>query len=234
MTCSDRTLPTDDRNLCLKAARLLQAYTGTSMGAAIHLDKHVPYGAGLGSGSSDAATTLMLLNRCWELGLSDAELHTLAAQIGSDVPFFLGPDVAYATGRGEVLEALHTLGGTGRYQCPFAIVVVMPPVVVSTVEAYAMVRPHADGRPDLPALVGSNDLSTWKAELVNDFEAPIAQQHPEIGVIRDQLYDKGAGYAALSGSGAAVFGMFESKPEAERAARQMADSQRIVWVSGER
>ena len=155
LTCSDPALPTDGRNLCLKAAHRLAAYTGITQGAHLHLDKQIPYGAGLGGGSSDAATTLRLLAACWECAVDDTTLHALAAELGSDVPFFLGASAAYATGRGEVLAPMD-------YTCPFTFVVAMPPVSVSTPEAYAAIIPNEANRSDLRQVVASNDLSRWR------------------------------------------------------------------------
>lgn len=213
-TCSDRTLPTDERNLCVRAAYALAAAAGREPTGALHLDKHVPHGAGLGGGSSDAAHTLRLLTELWGLEFGADVLHTLAADLGSDVPFFLHDKAGLATGRGEVLEPL----AESTYRLPFALVVVMPPVRVGTAGAYSLVQPRSDGRPDLREVVRSNDLERWRRDLVNDFEAPILAHHAEIRHAKQRLLDAGAGYAALSGSGAAVFGVFERVEAAREAA----------------
>ena len=136
-------------------------------------------------------------------------MHALAAELGSDVPFFLYDEAMLATGRGEVLEPL----ADEPYRLPFALTVVMPPVQVSTATGLRSREPNEEGRPDLRALVCSNDLDRWRRELVNDFEAPILARYPEIRAVRQRLLDAGAGYAALSGSGAAVFGVFERQSE---------------------
>lgn len=220
-TCSDPALPTDERNLCVRAALRLQAHAGVGAGAALHLEKHVPYGAGLGGGSSDAAATLRLLADVWALDVPEADLHALAAALGSDVPFFLGPAAAYGTGRGEQLEPFLDPETGEPYRLPFDLVVVVPPVHVATAAAYGMVRPDENNRPDLRAVVRSNDLARWRAELRNDFEAPVLAAFPAIAAVRAALLDAGAGYAALSGSGAAVFGVFED-PAAATAAVEAA------------
>lgn len=217
-TCSDPALPTDERNLCVRAARQLAAAFDVPCSAALHLEKRVPYGAGLGGGSSDAATTLRLLSDLWKLDATAPQLHALAAALGSDVPFFLGPAAAHATGRGERLEPLIDPATQEPYQLPFATVVVVPPVQVSTAEAYRMVRPNDTARPDLRAVVCSNDLARWRAELVNDFERPVLEAYPAVQSALDALRDAGAGYAALSGSGSAVFGVFEDATRATAAA----------------
>ncbi len=228
-TCSDASLPTDERNLCVRAARALAAETGTELRGALHLDKRVPHGAGLGGGSSDAAWTLRLLADLWDLDLAPARLHALAATLGSDVPFFLHDHAMLATGRGDLLEPLGT--PAEPYRLPFALAVVMPPVQVSTAEAYALVRPNDRARPALRAVVRSNDLARWRRDLVNDFEAPILARHPEVQAARQRLLDAGAGYAALSGSGAAVFGIFERQGDAERAAAEASGDGAQTWVS---
>lgn len=212
-TCSDPALPTDERNLCVRAAQALAAWAGIEPRAALHLEKRLPHGAGLGGGSSDAAHTLRLLADLWGLQPPPEVLHRLAADLGSDVPFFLYDGPMLATGRGEVLTPLGE-----AYEFPFTLVVVMPPVAVATAEAYRLVRPQAEGRPDLGALIRSNDLARWRRELVNDFEAPILVRHPAIARAKERLLEAGAGYAALSGSGAAVFGVFEEEPSARAAA----------------
>ncbi len=218
MTCSHPALPVDGRNLCIRAAEVLRREAGTDAGAAIHLEKHIPYGAGLGGGSSDAASTLILLDRLWRLHLPKDRLHAVAAALGSDVPFFLGDSTAYATGRGERLEPLLD-GDTGEaYRLPFSLVVVVPPVEVATAEAYGLVTPLDEGLPDLREVVRSNDLVRWREELVNHFQAPIFSRYPAVADAAAMLRSAGADYVSLSGSGSAVYGVFEDASEAMGAA----------------
>ena len=231
LRCSDPALPTGEGNLVVQAANALAAWAGIAPGAELHLEKCVPYGAGLGSGSADAAVTLRLLSRLWGLSVPELELHALAATLGSDVPFFLLGGAALATGRGEVLAPLVDAGGT-PYHCPFWLVVGVPPVQVSTAEAYRLVVPDDGSRPDLADLVGSNDLARWRTELVNDFEAPIFSRYPVIASAKQALLDEGAGYAALSGSGAAVFGVFEEEGVACRARDRLGTQGYRVWIEG--
>lgn len=220
LTCSDANLPTDGRNLVVRAARALAAHAGIEAHAAVELVKRVPYGAGLGGGSSDAAAALRLLADVWGLRVSEADLHALAAGLGSDVPFFLTDGPALATGRGERLAPLLVAGGA-PWRCPFWLVVAVPPVRVSTAEAYGLVVPNDDNRADIGAVVASADLARWRRDLVNDFEAPVVARHPEVGRARDALRDAGAGYAAMSGSGSAVWGAFEHAAEARSAAGRL-------------
>ncbi len=229
LTCSDPALPTNESNLVMKAARLFAQKTGHRQGARLHLDKHVPYGAGLGGGSSDAAATLHLLNDLWNLGYPPGELHDLAARLGSDVPFFLRGDAAYATGRGEQLTPLADPATGDAYVFPFALVVVVPPVAVSTPEAYGLVQPNDLHRPDLRAVVLSNDLDRWNRELANDFEPPILARYPEVAHARALLRKAGAAYTSLSGSGSAVFGVFEDDATAHAAAEAARLTGLRVW-----
>lgn len=222
MTCSDPELPTDTDNLCLQAAHRLAKRLGTSKGASIHLEKRVPYGAGLGGGSSDAATTLRGLVQLWDTGVARETLHEVAATIGSDVPFFLlEAPAAYATGRGDRLTPLH--GDTSDpFRMPYTVAVVAPPVYIATPDAYRRVTPNDTDRLDLRETVASMDVGRWRAELGNDFEAPIANAYPSVGAARDLLHDHGADYVSLSGSGAAVYGVFTAPAQAEAACHAAA------------
>lgn len=216
MTCSDPALPTDDENLCLQAAHRLREAFGVTAGARVHLEKRVPYGAGLGGGSSDAAATLRLLTRLWELEVRSEQLREVAAQIGADVPFFLEEvPAAYATGRGDEVTSFSDDGMP--YRLPFPILVVVPSLEISTPDAYAHVSPNDRNRPDLPAVVRSNDLVRWRSGLTNDFEAPISEVYPPVETARQWLWAMGAGYVSLSGSGGAVYGVFEAENRAEAA-----------------
>lgn len=222
MTCSDPALPTDERNLCLQAARRLADRFDVKEGAALHLEKHVPYGAGLGGGSSDAAATLRLLVRLWDLDPTLQQLHEIAGEIGADVPFFLYDEPAvYATGRGETVTPLY-LEAT-PYRLPFPVLVAVPPIEISTPWAYRQVTPNEDNRPDLRQLVCSNEIARWRSQLTNDFEAPIAEAHPEVDDLRAQLAAEEDAYVSLSGSGGAVYGVFSTREAARRAQAQLQE-----------
>ena len=223
LTCSDSSLTTDETNLVMKAALALAEACGVGQGAALHLEKRLPHGAGLGGGSSDAAATLRLLTDLWKLDVTEAVLHRLALALGSDVPFFLGPAAAHAPGRGEVLTPLP------GYRLRFSLVVVVPSVSVSTASAFARIRPRDAQRPDLRTLVTSNDLARWRTALVNDFETPIFEAYPVIRTVKETLLEAGAGYAAMSGSGSAVFGVFEEEAHAAAAAEAARRAGHTVW-----
>jgi 4-diphosphocytidyl-2-C-methyl-D-erythritol kinase len=188
-------------NLCVKAYRLLQKDFDLPP-VLIHLHKIVPMGAGLGGGSSDAAFVLKNLNVQFALGLSETQLEVYAAQLGSDCAFFVRNRPAIATGRGEVLNDFPP-NFKGLY-----LVVVYPAVHVSTAEAYGGVKPRPfEG--DFTMLL--SQPTRWKDELHNQFEETIFPKYPILAEIKQQLYDQGAWYAAMSGSGSAVFGLFKEK-----------------------
>lgn len=166
----------------------------------IHLYKHIPSGAGLGGGSSDAAFMLKLLNKRFELGLTTEKLEEYAAALGADCAFFINNMPTYAEGIGNLFSPI-TLS-LKDYQ----ILLVKPDIFVSTREAFSLIKPH---KPEysLKEIIAL-PVSEWKERLVNDFEASVFPQYPAIGEIKDELYQKGAIYAAMSGSGSSVFGLF--------------------------
>ena len=166
----------------------------------IHLYKHIPSGAGLGGGSSDAAFMLKLLNEHYNLQLSDKQLEDYAATLGADWAFFIKNTPTYAEGIGNIFSPIElSLKG-------YRIMIVKPDVFVSTREAFANIRPH---RPEYPVReVIRRPVAEWKDTLINDFEASVFPQYPVIGEIKEELYHQGAIYASMSGSGSSVFGLF--------------------------
>ena len=212
LTCSDPSLASDASNLVMQAAQCLAASQDLPPGASMHLKKWLPIGAGIGGGSSDAATALHLLSRLWKLDVSPRALQQMALSIGSDVPFFLDASPAYATGRGEQLVRL-----TG-YALPYTVVVVVPWLKVSTRWAFSQVEPSDDRHTDLRAAVLSNDMDRWRHEVSNDFEEPIFKAYPELAERKQDLLRVGACYASLTGTGSAVYGLFETDDEAKGAA----------------
>ena len=223
MTCTDGSLPLDGQNLVIRAARDLAETYGVESGAALHLEKMLPTGAGLGGGSSNAAATLRLLCDYWELGCEEEMLVSLALKLGSDVPFFLHPQVAHAAGRGEILTPLRD------YTLPYTIVIAVPPVHVSTAWAFGQVTPHEEDRPDLVPAVRSNDLERWQRELTNDFERCVFQAWPVVEEAQKMLIRAGAGYAAITGTGSAVYGVFEDGEQAQIAVAEAESAGFAVW-----
>jgi len=166
----------------------------------IHLYKHIPSGAGLGGGSSDAAFMLKLLNGHFHLNLSEEQLEIYAATLGADCAFFIKNKPVYAEGIGNIFSPIElSLKG-------YQIMIVKPDVFVSTREAFANIHPH---HPEYPVKeVIRRPVAEWKDTLINDFEASVFPQHPVIGEIKQELYNQGAIYASMSGSGSSVFGLF--------------------------
>ncbi|MBB1282813.1 4-(cytidine 5'-diphospho)-2-C-methyl-D-erythritol kinase [Flavisolibacter sp. BT320] len=194
-------------NICIKAYHLLKQDFPDLAPVKMHLHKTIPMGAGLGGGSADGAFTLLLLNQKFNLGLSEEALLQYALQLGSDCPFFIRNQPSFATGRGEILEPI-SLDLSG-----YQFVVVNPGIHVNTGWAFSQIRPMAE-RPSLKEIV-QKPVETWKESLSNDFESPVSRQHPQIGRIKNLLSEQGAVYAAMTGSGSTVFGIFskEAKPE---------------------
>ena len=203
LTCEGVQVEGDaDNNLVLKAYRLLHDVFPDLPPVHIHLTKHIPTGAGLGGGSSDAAFTLRLLNEHFSLGLPDTRLERLALTLGADCPFFIRNTPVFATGVGEVFEPI-TLD-LDRYD----IRIVKPDVSISTREAFSHITPH---RPDVSLReVVTRPVEEWRGLMANDFEASVFPSHPEIAEAKRRMYDAGAVYASMSGSGSAVYGIFAS------------------------
>ena len=188
-------------NLCIKAYRLLHDEFNIPQ-VEIVLRKHIPFGAGLGGGSSDAAFTLKMLNDMFSLGLTHPDLERRAVQIGADCAFFIQNRPAYATGIGDRLEPLDL--DLSAYRIAIEI---PPDEHVSTREAYAGLHLQGGGRPDLRQAV-RQPIEQWREIIVNDFESSVFPAHPSIAALKDDMYRRGAHYAAMTGSGAAVFGLF--------------------------
>ena len=187
-------------NLCIKAYQLLKNTFPQIPATQIHLHKHIPMGAGLGGGSSDATAVLKIMNQLFNLQLDQKELISLAAALGSDCPFFVYDQACIAKGRGEILEPI---------QCDlsqYTIILVHPGIHVSTAWAFGQLKPHSKSK-SIASIV-QQDISSWKNKLINDFEAPIFEAHPLIASLKEFLYNEGAIYASMSGSGSSLFGIF--------------------------
>lgn len=223
LTCTDTTLPSGEDNLVVRAARLLKATGGGDRGAMLHLTKVLPHGAGLGGGSSNAATALQILCKLWRLDCTNISLASLALDLGSDVPFFLRRCTAHAQGRGEILSPLE------GYRFPFSLAVVVNPVHISTAWAFRHVEVRETGRANLAEVVRSNDLDRWKRELTNDFEGPVFSKWPVLRRTKSALLRAGASFASLTGTGSGVYGVFESHKYAEDAAQEAVASGCATW-----
>jgi len=189
-------------NLCVRAYHLLRNDFNIG-GVKAHLHKLIPMGAGLGGGSSDAAYMLMCLNKLFQLELSNDILKGYAARLGSDCPFFIEEKISFVSGRGEVLEPIE-FSLKGKY-----IVIIHPHVHMSTAEAYSLLSPKPANN-DLRN-IANFPTDEWMDLISNDFEAPIAQKHSIISLVKNELLKQGAFYAAMSGSGSSVFGLFDEE-----------------------
>lgn len=239
-----------EENICVRACETVREMYGTG-GVRIHLHKNIPAGAGLGGGSADAAFVIKGLNELFGLGLSTERLEEIAARNGSDTPFFIRNVPALATGRGEVLTPFATAavaaerpatggwpetspaGQPGGGEPGIAgslevkrIVIVKPDVSVSTAEAYAGVVPKAHAVP-LVELLGQ-PVGCWRGTVFNDFEGSVFARIPHLAAIKETLYDMGALYASMSGSGSALYGIFEDRGPLELPFRGVFTHQEVI------
>ena len=195
----------EQRNLVVRAYHALKADYPAMPRCHAHLYKAIPTQAGMGGGSSDCAYMIRLLNDQFALHLSEQQMMQYAARLGADCAFFIKSRPCYAEGIGEQLEDID-LDLSGWH-----IAVVRPDIPVPTKEAFSRIRPH------FPAKNCRNivrqPVDTWAAELVNDFEQSVFALHPELAAVKDHLYKMGATYAAMSGSGSALFGLFRERPD---------------------
>ena len=196
-----------EKNLVIRAYRMV-AERHPLPPVHIILDKQIPMQAGMGGGSADCAFTIRLLNEQFQLGMDTREMQQMAAQLGADCPFFIEAVPAYAEGIGERLSPIPLdLNG-------YRMVVVKPSVAVSTREAFSGIlvkRPAKNCRD-----IVMQPIDTWRKELLNDFEESIFPLYPQLAAIKQRLYELGARYAAMSGSGSALFAFFDETPLLEK------------------
>lgn len=227
LDCSDKTIPSDERNLILRAASALKQRFAIDKGVAIYLDKQIPSPGGLGGGSSNGAVALLGLNRLWSIRAEIDELHELAATLGSDVPFFLYGGTALGTGRGTEIEQLDDI------EIP-NIIVVTPNISVSTAEAFGALATQdlTSGESErilLNCRFRAERGSFAGLDLDNDFEETVFSTYPEIGDVKRTLLELGAAKAAMSGSGASVFGIFDNTETRQAALKALGE--RPNWRS---
>ncbi len=199
---SDENIPTGDGNLINKAIKVLDRYVGLKHNYLIRVDKRIPAGAGLGGGSSNAAMTLRMLNKIEELGLSPDELIDLSRDLGADVPFFIKGNPGIARGVGHEIEELDI-------QPDFWIVTCYPGEPSSTAEAYEYCVPNLEPDFALKETLTETPVDEWQYTLYNDLEQAVFPRIHVSGNLKDQMYEFGALYASMTGSGSAVYGIFE-------------------------
>ncbi|MCI0748339.1 MAG: 4-(cytidine 5'-diphospho)-2-C-methyl-D-erythritol kinase [Verrucomicrobia subdivision 3 bacterium] len=233
LTCSEASLPTDERNLALRAARAFLETAQISEGVRVHLEKKIPLAAGLGGGSSNAACTLLGLNELFGYALSAHQLHAVAATLGSDVPFFLQEKPAIATGRGETIRPLEPfLALQGA-----AFLLIHPGFGVSTAWAYAELANFPEaltgkrGRAEhLADLLKAGDLPAATPEFYNSLEAPVLKKFPLLAIFKDFLQDDGAAVALMSGSGSTIFGVYRTPSDAKNIERRVRAKFDPCWT----
>jgi len=188
-------------NICVKAYHLLKRNYPQLPSISMHLHKVIPMGAGLGGGSADGAFALKLLSDLFHLPISTQELIEYSLQLGSDCPFFILNKPCFATGRGEVMNEIELDLSAYKF------VIVNPDIHINTAWAFSKITPQRPTKFIIDII--KQPISTWKDTLVNDFEAPAQFLHPEIGTIKEELYNLGAVYSSMTGTGSTVFGIFE-------------------------
>lgn len=208
--CDVENIPKDDSNLIVKAKNILEIETNKKINVKIKLIKRIPTEAGLGGGSSDAATTLISLNEMFSLGLNYEKLITLSLKLGSDVPFFIKPKPSIGKSRGEILEPIEL-----EIQEP--ILIVNPKIKVSTKEAFSEIQPF-NSEIDYQSLIsnGKIDYQLLKEKVTNDFEKNIFSHYPDIKNIKNIMLENGALFSLMTGTGSTVFGIFNNVEDAEK------------------
>lgn len=194
----------DEQNICVIAYRLLQSNFPELTGLKMHLHKVIPTGAGLGGGSADGAFALQLLNKVFQLQLTTEQLSVYALQLGSDCPFFMLNKPALASGRGEQLQPVPV--DISAYY----LMIVHPGIHVSTAWAFSQLRPQLPSQ-GLTDII-KEPVENWRDLLTNHFEEVVFAKHPQIRFVKEKMYASGAIYASMSGSGSAVFGLFNTSP----------------------
>lgn len=192
-----------ENNLCYKAYQLIKKNYNIPP-IYMHLHKHIPMGAGLGGGSADAAYVIRGLNTLFQLDIPLDNQRKIAEQLGSDCPLFLEDEAKLATGKGEILQQT-ALDLSGKF-----LLLVKPEIHINTAEAYGGV--HISGENGKLIDQISQPITTWKGSIKNDFEVHLFERYPELALIKNQLYELGATYASMSGSGSTIYGIFEGLP----------------------
>lgn len=211
LVTTNSQLNSEHNNTITMARKLIGELTGIEINTLVTLNKRIPIGAGMGGGSSDGAAALILFNKFYDLKLSNEVLYSLALKIGSDAPFFIEPKAKFGSSRGEICESIGLI-------IDKPILIVNPGIHISTSWAFSKIRPK------MPKIHlnqiefgGHNSLSNFKNNIVNDFESIVFNSYPEIKEIKDKMYDLGAEFSLMTGSGSTVFGIFPDILSAQNA-----------------
>jgi 4-diphosphocytidyl-2-C-methyl-D-erythritol kinase len=214
----------EEDNLCVKAWQLLKKDFPQLPAVEIHLHKVIPMGAGLGGGSADGAFMLRLLNDRFELQLTNAQLLVYALELGSDCPFFIFNQPCFATGRGEMMTPIPL------DLSAYSFVLVNPGIHVPTRWAFSQIVPRSNWGIELSdklEVLIQQPIEQWRETIINDFELPVCSQFPAIGAIKEQLYQAGAIYASMTGSGSSVYGIFQKE---KRETIHFPPDYLVLWV----
>lgn len=221
LECSDPTIPVDESNTINLALNQLKPFLPESLGAQLFLNKNIPHGAGLGGGSANAAA---ILNHFLQYIDSDCDLHSIAARIGADVTFFLKGGTQYGTGIGEILTPF-------SLKSPQYLLLVIPPFPIKTQWAYQSLKIPLTQNLKKAILSGFSGKPLDRKLFENEFEQVILPAYPQIGRIKELLYESGASFASLSGSGSTVYGMYETAELRDKASGQLKDFGKIILSS---
>ena len=222
----NRDIPVDERNTVYKAAELLKTKFDVKYGCRIFLKKNIPYGAGLGGGSSNAAFALAGLNRLWNLNLNSDQLSEIALEIGSDVPFFLLNRPAVGKGRGEILEPVD-------FNLKFKALLIYPNISVNTGKVYNKVRidlTNKEKNVTFFTKIGELQELVALKELKNHLEPIVFREYPQLKLIKNDLYNDGAVFSIMSGSGSTIFGLFNENKDLSKIKRKYAENNRVFEV----
>ena len=223
LTTNFSDLPIDDSNLVTKAYNLLHPYKNNDTTEySIHIEKKIPMGSGLGGGSSNAATTLKVLNELWKCGYDNGSLCKIGASLGADIPFFIEGGIQHATGIGEILnpKKFETLKD-------LHFLLIVPDIYISTSWAYKALNISLQGIKSVPKFAPLTGPVNWQL-FENDFERVIRSTYPEIDEIKSQLYNCGAICAGMSGSGSTVFGIFDNRELLQNSSEQFTQCQSFI------
>lgn len=211
LVTNNKLLNNEPGNTIVKAKELLEELTGKVFNVKIQLKKNIPIGAGMGGGSSDGAAALLSLNNFFSLGLSFNEMEDIALKIGSDVPFFIDPQVKFAMSRGEIFKNI-------KSSVDFSILIINPGIHISTGWAFSKIKPKRPSKSlELFSELNNSIISDNKENFVNDFEPIVLTEYPVISEIKKTLYDNGAVLAMMTGTGSTVFGFFDNYKDALKA-----------------
>lgn len=216
--------PASQKNLAFQAADLLRKFTGEKKGCDIIIDKKIPVGAGLGGGSSNAASVLVSLNKLWDCNLANSELVKLASQIGSDVPFFVVGGCALGRGRGEILTPI-------KNRLKYWGLLISPSAIISTKWVYENLNFDLTKRGKMSKFDGfiQIDFEEWQNNIQNDLENVVFRKHQEFQAIKEKLYSSRAFYAQMSGSGSSLYGLFVKRDDALAAQKLFKEYKTFIF-----